>query len=185
MPPQRAACVRAHPPLPPASPTGRVPPPSFFFSSRRRHTSSLRDWSSDVCSSDLAPKSRKASAWRLHGAPADPARDAIFARLGLWTVAAAAAALAIMIAGPHRIGDYFTETDFYGAYAEGARAIAAGRVDPARYGVIGPGYEMALALFGFAIHDLFLAAELISLGSIVAALLLWRSLLGRRAGVRV
>src|SRR5215469_16715504 len=26
-----------------------------FFSSRRRHTSSLRDWSSDVCSSDLGP----------------------------------------------------------------------------------------------------------------------------------
>src|SRR6266576_5487154 len=25
----------------------------FFFSSRRRHTISLRDWSSDVCSSDL------------------------------------------------------------------------------------------------------------------------------------
>src|SRR5690349_23043601 len=27
---------------------------TFFFSSRRRHTRSLRDWSSDVCSSDLA-----------------------------------------------------------------------------------------------------------------------------------
>src|SRR5438874_4144296 len=27
----------------------------FFFSSRRRHTRSLRDWSSDVCSSDLSP----------------------------------------------------------------------------------------------------------------------------------
>src|SRR5699024_11806410 len=26
---------------------------SFFFSSRRRHTRSKRDWSSDVCSSDL------------------------------------------------------------------------------------------------------------------------------------
>src|SRR5690606_40567423 len=26
---------------------------SFFFSSRRRHTSFSRDWSSDVCSSDL------------------------------------------------------------------------------------------------------------------------------------
>src|SRR5699024_11800539 len=25
----------------------------FFFSSRRRHTRSRRDWSSDVCSSDL------------------------------------------------------------------------------------------------------------------------------------
>src|SRR6266496_4211019 len=28
----------------------------FFFSSRRRHTRSLRDWSSDVCSSDLATR---------------------------------------------------------------------------------------------------------------------------------
>src|SRR5207249_5711582 len=29
----------------------------FFFSSRRRHTRSKRDWSSDVCSSDLLPRS--------------------------------------------------------------------------------------------------------------------------------
>src|SRR5438874_8207366 len=29
----------------------------FFFSSRRRHTRSLRDWSSDVCSSDLERRS--------------------------------------------------------------------------------------------------------------------------------
>src|SRR5690625_6909813 len=28
---------------------------SFFFSSRRRHTRWPRDWSSDVCSSDLFP----------------------------------------------------------------------------------------------------------------------------------
>src|SRR5207249_5333887 len=28
----------------------------FFFSSRRRHTRSKRDWSSDVCSSDLRDK---------------------------------------------------------------------------------------------------------------------------------
>src|SRR5690349_24993001 len=33
----------------------------FFFSSRRRHTRSLRDWSSDVCSSDL---SRNSSIYR-------------------------------------------------------------------------------------------------------------------------
>src|SRR6267378_1143048 len=31
----------------------------FFFSSRRRHTRSLRDWSSDVCSSDLRGLSGK------------------------------------------------------------------------------------------------------------------------------
>src|SRR5204863_6310153 len=30
-----------------------TPSSAFFFSSRRRHTRSLRDWSSDVCSSDL------------------------------------------------------------------------------------------------------------------------------------
>src|SRR5690606_40672588 len=30
----------------------------FFFSSRRRHTRFSRDWSSDVCSSDLVEKTR-------------------------------------------------------------------------------------------------------------------------------
>src|SRR3712207_7712164 len=43
----------------------------FFFSSRRRHTRYWRDWSSDVCSSDL----------RLHGVitptPSPVARNAI------------------------------------------------------------------------------------------------------------
>src|SRR5205814_7429633 len=34
----------------------------FFFSSRRRHTRCLSDWSSDVCSSDLA-SARPAKAW--------------------------------------------------------------------------------------------------------------------------
>src|SRR5207302_6267596 len=33
---------------------GRLVYLSFFFSSRRRHTRFSRDWSSDVCSSDLA-----------------------------------------------------------------------------------------------------------------------------------
>src|SRR5690349_22569847 len=31
----------------------------FFFSSRRRHTRSLRDWSSDVCSSDLTATNQR------------------------------------------------------------------------------------------------------------------------------
>src|SRR5215469_18090528 len=39
----------------------------FFFSSRRRHTRSLRDWSSDVCSSDLdSIPSEHRLAWRMH-----------------------------------------------------------------------------------------------------------------------
>src|SRR5437868_1053610 len=33
----------------------------FFFSSRRRHTRSKRDWSSDVCSSDLTIQPLKKS----------------------------------------------------------------------------------------------------------------------------
>src|SRR5204862_4882205 len=39
----------------------------FFFSSRRRHTRSLRDWSSDVCSSDL-PGMVEAMTQVAHGA---------------------------------------------------------------------------------------------------------------------
>src|SRR5699024_12141931 len=36
----------------------------FFFSSRRRHTISKRDWSSDVCSSDLEfSKENNEPAW--------------------------------------------------------------------------------------------------------------------------
>src|SRR6266536_1217478 len=45
----------------------------FFFSSRRRHTRSTRDWSSDVCSSDLGdaavpPVSRAIATAGAHGA---------------------------------------------------------------------------------------------------------------------
>src|SRR5206468_8449259 len=36
----------------------------FFFSSRRRHTRSDRDWSSDVCSSDLSFVQRDSTAAR-------------------------------------------------------------------------------------------------------------------------
>src|SRR5947209_14300269 len=38
----------------------------FFFSSRRRHTRYWRDWSSDVCSSDLDGGGRQADERLLH-----------------------------------------------------------------------------------------------------------------------
>src|SRR2546429_5580722 len=42
----------------------------FFFSSRRRHTRCSRDWSSDVCSSDLHfPPRRKVASKRLASGP--------------------------------------------------------------------------------------------------------------------
>src|SRR5699024_6457527 len=37
----------------------------FFFSSRRRHTRSKRDWSSDVCSSDLPAKAKKNDKYQI------------------------------------------------------------------------------------------------------------------------
>ena len=40
----------------------------FFFSSRRRHTRYWRDWSSDVCSSDLLRKKNNLQ-WNLNQKP--------------------------------------------------------------------------------------------------------------------
>src|SRR6266576_7154131 len=48
----------------------------FFFSSRRRHTRSLRDWSSDVCSSDLG-------AWKTWEPMGLLGRDVHHATLGI------------------------------------------------------------------------------------------------------
>ena len=42
----------------------------FFFSSRRRHTRSLCDWSSDVCSSDLALPQQEMVSKKSRGAAA-------------------------------------------------------------------------------------------------------------------
>src|SRR3712207_7558777 len=69
----------------------------FFFSSRRRHTRYWRDWSSDVCSSDLQPVSftyrgkKPAKTWSY-----DPTAEELIDRLpgtlviaredGEWTV---------------------------------------------------------------------------------------------------
>src|SRR2546421_8262892 len=57
----------------------------FFFSSRRRHTRSDRDWSSDVCSSDLAamlqrmqPERRQRGGVRM---AVDPEHAALFVEM--------------------------------------------------------------------------------------------------------
>src|SRR5439155_16126407 len=50
----------------------------FFFSSRRRHTRWPRDWSSDVCSSDLLSSDWHREAGVLTDAVRQRRRDAIF-----------------------------------------------------------------------------------------------------------
>src|SRR5690606_29974567 len=47
----------------------------FFFSSRRRHTRFSRDWSSDVCSSDLAPGCEKEEAPAEQAGTRSPRHD--------------------------------------------------------------------------------------------------------------
>src|SRR5690606_40833416 len=49
----------------------------FFFSSRRRHTRFSRDWSSDVCSSDLPP--RRAPRRRCGGRSREPGEEVVLA----------------------------------------------------------------------------------------------------------
>src|SRR5687768_17764513 len=46
----------------------------FFFSSRRRHTRCSRDWSSDVCSSDLAAAPTSPTAWSTRRCASAPRR---------------------------------------------------------------------------------------------------------------
>ena len=132
------------------------------------------------------PGTQAAPAFSLHGSPGIDERETRRATRLAWAVAALLAVALLAVAlGPHRIGDYSTETDFYGAYADGARMIQRGVVDPARYGVVGPGYELALALAGFVARDLFLAAELLSVAGMVATLLLWFHLLRTRTNARL
>lgn len=94
--------------------------------------------------------------------------------------AAFALALLAMILGPHRVGDAFTETDFYGAYGPQARALLHGRFDPAQYAVVGPVFIVVLALAGAIARDFFVAAELISLLSATFALVLWARVIRAR-----
>jgi multisubunit Na+/H+ antiporter MnhB subunit len=97
--------------------------------------------------------------WTLHSdAGISAAEVRTLDRLAWGMAGLLALALLVVIFGFHRIGDYFTETDFYGAYAGGARLIQAGHLDVSRYGVVGPVYELTLALVGFVVRDLFRAA---------------------------
>jgi tetratricopeptide (TPR) repeat protein len=132
------------------------------------------------------PAPARPHALALHAEPGvPPGQDRLLWRLTLLVVALLGAALLVMVLGPHRVGDYMTETDFYGQYARGARLIQQGRLEPARYGVVGPGYEVALALAGLVVRNLFLAAGLLSVAASALALLLWSALLRRRADARV
>jgi len=130
------------------------------------------------------PESRsgRARGSRFHVDAPGPASPAWAHAAALAVVAAYAVATIALIAGPHRIGDVFTETDFYGAYGPGARAIQHGHLDPARYAVVGPVFELVLALFAFVVRPLFLAAEIVSLLAMAATLLCWERIVRERAG---
>ena len=119
--------------------------------------------------------------FRLH-APEDffPSRRLM---LAAWAVVAVAGLALLWLAlGFHRVGDYLTESDFYGGYADGAALIRKGMLDAARYQVVGPVYEVAVALVSFVVPDLFTAAKLLSVAAACGVLASWLVLLARRGG---
>src|SRR2546422_8557052 len=57
----------------------------FFFSSRRRHTRCSRDWSSDVCSSDLAVGGLRIDSFPAPRSAAEANQDNVWsAKGGFW-----------------------------------------------------------------------------------------------------
>ena len=118
-----------------------------------------------------APAAPESGASR--GAQAEPESARVEGRALLVIIAIAGAALLSIALFAHPVGDYHAESDFYGGYADGARQIERGHLDPARYPVVGPVYELTLALLGFLPLDLFLLAKLLSVLSacvVIAAL---------------
>jgi len=133
-----------------------------------------------------ARRSPRAAPFTLHGAAGISAAETRLETRFAWALAIVLiTALFLIAAGPHRIGDYSTETDFYGSYIDGARMIQHGRLDPTHYGVVGPGYELVLAMVGFLVRDLFIAAEVISMVSAAAVVMFWFYILRRRANSRL
>ena len=147
--------------------------PRVSRSARRAHPAAASPKPAVAARAAFALHAERVAAW--------PALDwAAYAVVALYAVA-----MLWLTFGPHRVGDVFTETDFYGSYGPGARLIQQGHLIPSRYGVVGPMFELILAGLGFVVRDLFLAAGLIAAAAMTAALLLWRSLLARRAGPAV
>src|SRR5699024_8756689 len=58
---------------------------NFFYSSRRRHTISKRDWSSDVCSSDLAGMVQDPMQSYIDNIEKNVDKDTLQHRRGRWT----------------------------------------------------------------------------------------------------
>src|SRR5262245_46378174 len=87
----------------------------------------------------LAPARRRAGVGlELHAPEGSSAPRAL--DVAGWTLLAVYAAALLWVAFRlHVVGDYYTESDFYGGYAEGARLFQQGRPDPSRYPVVGPG----------------------------------------------
>src|SRR5216684_6502587 len=61
----------------------------FFFSSRRRHTRCSRDWSSDVCSSDLAGRLLDAGYSLVVHDAREAAAEPLRARGAIWAASPA------------------------------------------------------------------------------------------------
>src|SRR6266576_3291184 len=84
----------------------------FFFSCRRRHTRSLRDWSSDVCSSDLTLLLLPA-----RPAPAQGFDSTVFAALKWREIGIYRGGRSVAVAGSaSRVGEFWMGTTGGGVF---------------------------------------------------------------------
>src|SRR5690606_40136525 len=93
----------------------------FFFSSRRRHTRFSRDWSSDVCSSDLAVFSAKEGV--------EPQSETVWRQADKYNVPRIAYVNKMDIIGADFLNAISTMRDRLGANAEIGRASCRERVE--------------------------------------------------------
>jgi 4-amino-4-deoxy-L-arabinose transferase-like glycosyltransferase len=139
---------------------------SVSLSNRRSSKQAASSRAEAALAANSPPPAPSLEAAEVRGFPAPRLADL----LGIAALTCSWLAIAI---GYHPIGDHYTESDFYGAYASGAREILDGRIDPTRYGIYGPVYEWVLALGAAAGLELFLAAKLVAVASAGAALAAW------------
>lgn len=131
----------------------------------------------------LGASSRHGSAARPAPAPDHDPRARAWITAGAVTLLAVTALHAWIAFRLHPVGDHYSESDFYGGYAAGAEALAQGRFDPARYGIVGPLLEVTLAPAVRLGVEPFAAARAISVLSALAVMgFLWATIARRFGG---
>src|SRR6266536_1241830 len=148
----------------------------FFFSSRRRHTRSTRDWSSDVCSSDLPGRAAIEMAHHWHSA-----HDSAWALIGAWRAAAQSGRA---VAAAERLSLLARVLELWDQVPDAAERIDADHVRVLEEAVAAAHdageFERGIALSTSALRELDPAAEPVRVANLLIRRSHFRMKLGRK-----